>query len=256
MSNSILVTRHERVVVVQINRPAALNALNAQVLSEIIAALKPLDGDPTVGCFVITGTDRAFAAGADIKEMQDRGHMELFHENFLGGWDDFVALRTPKIAAVEGYALGGGCELAMMCDTIYAAESAQFGQPELKLGLIPGMGGTQRLTRLVGKAKAMDIILTARMITAVEAEQAGLVARVFPRDGFMDEVMAIAQTIASFGKAAAMLARDAVNHALEGGLTSGLTFERHIYHSVFSTQDTAEGIKAFVEKREPQFTGN
>ena len=256
MADSILVTRHERVVVVQINRPTALNALNAQVLSEITTTLNALDGDPTVGCFVITGSDRAFAAGADIKEMQDRSHMELFHDNFLGGWDDFVALRTPKIAAVTGYALGGGCELAMMCDTIYAAEGAQFGQPEIKLGLIPGMGGTQRLTRLVGKAKAMDIILTARMITAVEAEEAGLVARVFPRAEFMDEVMAIAQTIASFGKATAMMARDAVNQALEGGLSSGLSFERHMYHSIFSTQDAKEGINAFVEKREPQFTGN
>lgn len=256
MNDSILVTRHERVAVVQINRPAALNALNAEVLAEMTATLKELDGDPTVGCFVITGTDRAFAAGADIKEMQDRGHMELFHDNFLGGWDDFVDLRTPKIAAVAGYALGGGCELAMMCDTIYAAEGARFGQPEIKLGLIPGMGGTQRLTRLVGKAKAMDMILTGRTITAEEAEQAGLVARVFPRDGFMDEVMAAAETIASFGKAAAMLARDAVNQALEGGLSSGLAFERHVYHSIFSTQDAQEGIAAFVEKREPRFTGN
>lgn len=240
----------------RINRPEALNALNAQVQREMVAALGELDSDPSVGCFVITGDERAFAAGADIKEMEGRSHMELFHDNFLGGWDAFVALRTPKIAAVAGYALGGGCELAMMCDTIYAADTAQFGQPEIKLGLIPGMGGTQRLTRSIGKAKAMDMILTGRMITAHEAEQAGLVARVFPHDELMVQVAAIAEKVASYGKGTAMLAREAVNQAFEGPLGSGLAFERRVYHSIFSTQDANEGIAAFVEKRDPEFTGS
>ncbi|MGI9611672.1 MAG: enoyl-CoA hydratase-related protein [Acidimicrobiales bacterium] len=250
---TIKLERHDRVVLVRIHRPDALNALNRTVLTEIVDALTPLDSDPSVGCFVITGGERAFAAGADIKEMEHRSHMELYHDNFLGGWDAFVALRTPKLAAVSGYALGGGNELAMMCDTIYAADDARFGQPEIKLGLIPGMGGTQRLTRLVGKAKAMDMILTGRMTTASEAEQAGLVARVFPADRLIDEVLAIAATIASYGKGTAMLARDAVNQSLEGPLGAGLQFERHVYHSIFSTDDAAEGIAAFVEKRDPEF---
>ena len=256
MTDPIVLDRRGSVAIVRINRPEALNALNEEVRREMVAVLGKLDSDPSVGCFVISGDERAFAAGADIKEMQGRSHMELFHGNFLGGWDAFVALRTPKIAAVAGYALGGGCELAMMCDTIYAAETARFGQPEIKLGLIPGMGGTQRLTRSIGKAKAMDMILTGRMITAREAEQAGLVARVFPADELMEQVMAIAEKIASYGMGTAMLAREAVNQALEGSLSSGLAFERRVYHSIFSTRDAIEGIAAFVEKRDPEFTGS
>ena len=250
---NMLIEQNGRVVVVTLNRPEVLNALNSDVMREIIDTLQELDRDPEVGCFVLTGAGRAFAAGADIKELASKTYMDMFHADFLSGWEAFANLRTPKIAAVNGYALGGGCELAMMCDMIFAAKTAKFGQPEIKLGLIPGMGGTQRLTKLVGKSKAMDMILTGRMMDADEAERAGLVARVIPTDQLMAETMTAAQTVAGYGKTAAMAARDAVNQAEEMGLSAGRLFERRTYHALWATVDAREGMAAFLEKREPEF---
>jgi enoyl-CoA hydratase len=253
--NHIKVEQRDRVVTVHLHRPAVLNALNTELMTELVDALRPLDRDPGVGCFVITGSERAFAAGADIREMAPKSAVEMFAEDFFAGWDGFTALRTPKVAAVAGYALGGGCELAMMCDLIYAADSARFGQPEITLGVIPGIGGTQRLTRLVGKAKAMDMILTGRLMDATEAEQAGLVARVFPADRLLAETMAAAEKIAAAGKLAAMTAREAVDRALEVGLREGLLFERRVFHALFATEDQTEGMRAFLEKRPARFAG-
>lgn len=252
---NILFEQHGRVVKLTLNRPQALNALNSEVMCELIAVMQKLDRDPDVGCFVVTGSERAFAAGADIKELASKSYMDMFHEDFLSGWEAFAKLRTPKVAAVSGYALGGGCELAMMCDVIYASETAKFGQPEVKLGLIPGMGGSQRLTRLVGKAKAMDLILTGRMMDAEEALQSGLVARVFPAESFMDEVMTAAELIAGYGKTAVMVARESINQALETGLQAGLLYERRNYHALWATPDAQEGMTAFIEKREARFVG-
>ncbi len=242
-----------RVVLVQLNRPEKLNALNTALMDELLGTLQPLDRDPAVGCFVITGNEKAFAAGADIGELASKSFAEVQREDLLAGWQAFAALRTPKLAAVAGYALGGGCELAMMCDIIYAAETAHFGQPEIKLGLIPGMGGTQRLTRLVGKAKAMDLILTGRTMDAMEAERAGLVARVLPTTELLPTALAAAATIASYGKTAASVAREAVDQALEVSLRDGLLFERRAYHALWATADAREGMAAFLEKRQPRF---
>ncbi len=250
---TIQIEQKRRVVIIRLNRPEALNALNSQMMREMITAMQELDKDPNVGCFVITGSERAFAAGADIKELASKSYIEMLQEDFFVGWDAFTALRTPKIAAVSGYALGGGCELAMMCDIIYAADNAKFGQPEIKLGLIPGMGGSQRLTKLVGKAKAMDMILTGRMMDAGEAERAGLVARVIPVDELMEETLAAAKTIANYSKVTAMVAREAVNEALEVGLRAGIQFERRTYYALWATEDANEGMQAFIEKREPTF---
>jgi enoyl-CoA hydratase len=250
---NILIERKGRVVVVQLNRPKVLNALNSELMHEMVATLGPLDRDPEVGCFVITGSERAFAAGADIKELASKSYLEMLQEDFFAPWNAFAALRTPKIAAVSGYALGGGCELAMMCDMIFAADSAKFGQPEIKLGLIPGMGGSQRLTKLVGKGKAMDMILTGRMMEAEEAERAGLVARVIPADKLMDETMDAATTIAGYSKTTAMVAREAVNRALEGSLAEGILFEQRTYYALWATPDAQEGMNAFIEKRDPNF---
>jgi enoyl-CoA hydratase len=252
---NIQIEQKDRVVIVRLNRPKVLNALNFATMREMIDALQTLDRDPDVGCFVITGSERAFAAGADIKELAAKSYNDMFWEDFLSGWDAFTALRTPKIAAVAGYALGGGCELAMMCDMIYAAESAKFGQPEIKLGLIPGMGGTQRLARLVGKSKAMDLILTGRMMDAEEAERAGLVARVVPDEALLEEALAAASTIAAFSKRATIAAREAVDRALESSLREGLLFERRTYHALWATKDAQEGMRAFLEKRDPDFKG-
>lgn len=252
---TILIERKGHVAIIQIHRPKVLNALNAEVMHEMVAAMQPLDRDPEVGCFIIAGSEKAFAAGADIKELESKSYMDMFHEDFFAGWDAFTALRTPKIAAVSGYALGGGCELAMMCDMIFAAETARFGQPEIKLGLIPGMGGSQRLTKLVGKAKAMDMILTGRMMGAEEAERAGLVARVIPDNALMQEALAAAETIASYGKTTAMVAREAVDRALELSLREGIVFERRMYYALWATEDAQEGMRAFIEKRPPTFTG-
>ncbi|GGM36126.1 enoyl-CoA hydratase [Longimycelium tulufanense] len=250
------ITREGRVVTVQLHRPEVLNALDTELMTELVAALQPLDRDPEVGCFVITGSDRAFAAGADIGEMEPKSAVEMFQEDFFAGWDAFAALRTPRIAAVSGHALGGGCELAMMCDLIVAGETARFGQPEIKLGVIPGMGGTQRLTKLVGKAKAMDLILTGRLMDAVEAERCGLVARVVPDENLLAEAKAAAAVIASYGKHAVMVAREAVDRALEVGLREGILFERRTFHALFNTRDQAEGMRAFLEKRTAKFVGH
>ncbi|MEK1931529.1 MAG: enoyl-CoA hydratase [Pararhizobium sp.] len=255
MEKPIIIEQQGRVVVVTLNRPAARNALNSEIMYALAAELGPLDRDPDVGCFVLKGSDKAFAAGADIKEMADKSFADMFGEDFFAAWDRFASFRTPKIAAVSGYALGGGCELAMMCDIIFAADTAMFGQPEIKLGVMPGMGGSQRLTKLVGKSKAMDMILTGRMMDATEAERCGLVARVIPADKLMDETLAAARTIAGYGKAATMAAREAVDRALEGGLREGLLFERRLFHSLFATVDQKEGMAAFIEKRDPKFQG-
>ena len=252
---TIQIERHGRVALVRLNRPQVLNALDSEVMRQVVTALGALDGNPEVGCFVITGSERAFAAGADIKELASKSYMDMFHEDFFAPWDKFTALRTPKIAAVSGYALGGGCELAMMCDLIYAADTAKFGQPEIKLGLIPGMGGTQRLTKLVGKAKAMDLILTGRMMDAEEAERAGLVARVIPADQLMAKTLAAAEMIAGYGRTAVIAAREDVERALETSLREGILFERRTYYALWATQDAQEGMRAFIEKREPEFVG-
>ncbi len=255
MEKPIIVEQLDRVVVVTLNRPAARNALNSEIMNALATELAPLDRDPGVGCFVLTGSEKAFAAGADIKEMVDKSFPDMFGDDFFAAWDKFASFRTPKIAAVSGYALGGGCELAMMCDIIFASETAMFGQPEIKLGVIPGMGGSQRLTKLVGKSKAMDMILTGRMMDATEAERCGLVSRVLPADKLMDETLAAARTIAGYGKLATMAAREAVDRALESGLREGILFERRIFHGLFATEDQKEGMAAFVEKRPPQFRG-
>lgn len=249
----VRVEREGRVVIVTLDRPKALNALNSQMLRELINVMAPLDNDPQVGCFVLTGSAKAFAAGADITEMKDRHYPDTFLTDMLAEWETIAQLRTPKIAAVSGYALGGGCELAMMCDTIYCGESARFGQPEIKLGVIPGMGGSQRLTRLVGKSKAMDMILTGRMMDAEEAKEAGLVARIYPDEMLLAAAKEAATQIASYSKATAMIAREAVGRALETSLNEGLLYERRVFHSLFGTEDQKEGMSAFIEKREANF---
>jgi enoyl-CoA hydratase len=253
--NNLKIERDGRVVIVRLHRPEVLNALNSELLAELLDALTPLDRDPEVGCFVITGSERAFAAGADISEMASKSSVDMFTEDYFAGWDAFAALRTPKIAAVAGYALGGGCELAMMCDFVIAADTEKFGQPEIKLGVIPGIGGTQRLTRLVGKAKAMDLILTGRLMGAEEAERAGLVARVVPADRLLTEATDAASVIATYSKPATMVAREAVERALEVGLSEGVLFERRTFHAMFATADQKEGMAAFLTKRPAQFTG-
>lgn len=254
-TENLIVQRDGRVVTVRLNRPRVRNALDRAVMTELVGTLRPLDRDSGVGCFIITGSDQVFAAGADIHEMASKSFLDISEEDYFAGWEAFAALRTPKVAAVAGYALGGGCELAMMCDIIIATDSATFGQPEIKLGVIPGIGGTQRLTRLVGKARAMDLILTGRTMDAAEAERAGLVSRVVPSGRLMAEAAAVAETIASYSKPAAVAAREAVDRALEVGLREGLLFERRSFHALFATQDQTEGMRAFLEKRPPQFTG-
>lgn len=247
--------RADRVVTVTLNRPEVLNALSSELMTSLVEALRPLDRDPEVGCFVVTGSGRAFAAGADIREMADKSYHDVVTEDYFGGWEGFAALRTPTVAAVAGYALGGGCELAMLCDLIIASEDARFGQPEIRLGVIPGIGGTQRLTRLIGKAKAMDLILTGRLMDAAEAERSGLVARVVPAQRLLDEATSVAATIAAFSKPAVLVAREAVDRALEVSLREGILFERRAFHALFATDDQKEGMRAFLEKRQPVFTG-
>ena len=254
MPETILVETRGRVGVVTLNRPQALNALNATLLTELTAAVQSFDADESIGCIVITGSEKAFAAGADIKEMTGQSFLDMFYSDFPSGWDHVARVRKPMIAAVAGYALGGGCELAMLCDLIIAADNARFGQPEIKLGVIPGIGGTQRLTHAVGKAKAMDMILTGRMMEAAEAERSGLVARVVPLASLLDETMKVAETIAGMPLPAAMVAKEAVNRAFEMSLAEGIRFERRVFHSLFATQDQKEGMAAFVEKRPPKFT--
>lgn len=248
-------TREGRVVQVRLNRPKQMNALNSELAREIIDEMTALDADPEVGCFVVTGSERAFAAGADIAEMAAMDYAEIAARDYFGEWERFAALRTPKIAAVNGYALGGGCELMMMCDFAIAGESAKFGQPEIKLGVIAGIGGTQRMTKLVGRSLAMDMHLTGRMMEAQEALRSGLVARVVPDDQVLETAMEAANMIAGYSKPVACLARDAVNRAEEGGLSEGLMFERRVFHSLFATEDQKEGMRAFMEKRPPVFQG-
>jgi len=253
---TILVEQRGRVGLITLNRPEALNAINSQLLKDLLAAATAFDADPGVGAIVITGSERAFAAGADIKEMADKGYLDMYLTDVFSTGDRLTGIRTPIIAAISGYALGGGCELAMMCDILIASETAKFGQPEIKLGVIPGIGGSQRLTRAVGKALAMDLVLTGRTIDAAEALRAGLVARVVPADRLLDEAMAAAATIAGMSLPVAMLAKEAVNAAFETTLSSGLRFERRIFDSLFATDDQKEGMRAFTEKRDPDFTNH
>lgn len=250
---TILTERIDRVAVITLNRPKALNALNSQVMNEVTAAAAEFDADRGIGAIIITGSEKAFAAGADIKEMSEQSFSDMFGSDFFSAWGKLGAVRTPTIAAVSGYALGGGCELAMMCDLIIAAENAKFGQPEIKLGVLPGMGGSQRLTRAIGKAKAMDLILTGRNIDANEAERSGLVSRVVPTESLLDEAKAVAKTISEMSLSASMMAKEAVNRAFESSLAEGLLFERRIFHSAFGTADQSEGMAAFVEKRPANF---
>lgn len=245
--------RQDRVVIATIDRPDALNALNHEVMTTLVDRFEAFDTDPDVGCFVLTGAGRAFAAGADITELQQQNYRSMMATDFFSAWDRFAALRTPKVAAVAGYALGGGCELAMMCDIILAADNARFGQPEIKLGLIPGMGGTQRLTRLVGRAKAMDLILTGRMMEAAEAERAGLVARVIPTEELLQEAVATATTIAGYATHTLLVATEAVDRADQLTLSEGINFERRSYYALFDTPEAIEGMTAFTEKRDPSF---
>ena len=251
---TILVTRTDRVATITLNRPKALNALNSQVMAEVTGAAAQLDADEGVGAIVLTGSAKAFAAGADIKEMSELSFADVYDRDFFAPWAAFAATRTPTIAAVAGYALGGGCELAMMCDILIAADTAKFGQPEIKLGVLPGMGGSQRLTRAIGKAKAMDLILTGRNMDAEEAERAGLVSRVVPADSLLDEAAATAAIIAGMSLSASRMAKEAVNRAFESTLAEGLLYERRLFHSAFATDDQTEGMAAFVEKRPPNFT--
>ena len=251
---TILVSRAERVGTITLNRPEALNALNSQVMAEVTSAAAEFDADPGIGAIIITGSAKAFAAGADIKEMATLSFSEVFGSDFFADWGKLAAVRTPLIAAVGGYALGGGCELAMMCDVLIAAETAKFGQPEIKLGVLPGMGGSQRLTRAVGKAKAMDMILTGRTIDAAEAERIGLVSRVVAADDLLEEANAVAATISQMSRSASRMAKEAVNRAFEASLAEGLLYERRLFHSAFATEDQTEGMAAFSEKRAPNFT--
>jgi len=246
---TILIETHGAVTLVRLNRPQALNALNSQVLAELIGVMAAYDADKTQRCLVLTGSEKAFAAGADIKEMVPQGFSEMYAANFFAGWERVTATRKPWIAAVAGFALGGGCELAMMADFIIAADTAKFGQPEIKLGVAPGMGGSQRLTRAVGKAKAMEMCLTGRMMDAAEAERASLVSRVVPAAELVDEALKTAQAIAALPPLAAIANKEMVNAAFETGLAQGILFERRLFNGLTSTKDKAEGMTAFVEKR-------
>ncbi|MEV0941546.1 enoyl-CoA hydratase-related protein [Micromonospora wenchangensis] len=251
----ITVEKDDRVVTVRLCRPEVRNALDTALLTELVETLRPLDRDPGVGCFVLTGSDEVFAAGADIREMAGKSFLDVALDDHFAGWDAFAALRTPKIAAVAGYALGGGCELAMMCDLVFAADNARFGQPELRLGVMPGIGGTQRLTRLVGPARAMDLVLTGRQLDAAEAHRYGLVSRVVPTERLLAEAKAAAAVVAGYPKLATMLAREAVRQAEEVGVHAGVLFERRAFHALFATEDQREGMAAFLEKRPARFVG-
>ncbi|MGW1173944.1 enoyl-CoA hydratase [Kitasatospora sp. NPDC002543] len=251
---TILVERKGRVGLITLDRPKALNALNTLLMTEVVAAATDFDRDPEIGCLVITGSDKAFAAGADIKEMQPLDFVDAYLGDWFAAWDRFAALRKPVVAAVAGYALGGGCELAMMCDVLLAADTAKFGQPEIKLGVIPGIGGSQRLTRAVGKAKAMELCLTGRMMGAEEAERAGLVSRIVPADQLQTDALATAETIAAMSTPAAIMLKEAVNRSYEATLAEGVRFERRLFHATFATADQKEGMAAFAEKRPPTFT--
>lgn len=241
-----------RVATIRFNRPDKLNALNTQVMEEVLDAATGFDADPGIGCLILTGSGRAFAAGADIAELAVQDYASMYASDFFAGWDRFAALRLPKIAAVNGFALGGGCEVAMMCDVILASDAARFGQPEIKIGCIPGIGGTQRLTRLIGRAKAMDLILTGRMIGADEALQMGLISRVIPADDLARTALETAQEIAGYPRDIAMMARACVNMAEQSTLESGVRFERQMYHALYGSDAQKEGMQAFLEKRPPR----
>jgi len=257
MTYECITTRIEgdKVAIITLNRPKQLNALNDQLMDELGAALQGFDADPAIGCIVIAGSEKAFAAGADIAAMAKYSFAHVYGSNYISrNWETIRSIRKPVIAAVSGFALGGGCELAMMCDFIIAADNARFGQPEIKLGVIPGAGGTQRLPRAIGKAKAMDMALTGRMMDAAEAERAGLVSRVVPLASLMDEVLAAALMVAGFSQIATMAAKESVNRAFESGLSDGVMFERRLFHALFATADQKEGMDAFMAKRAAVFT--
>ena len=247
-------TEADKVGIITLNRPKQLNALNDQLMNELGHALKAFDADPGIGCMIITGSEKAFAAGADIGAMASYSFADVYKNDYITrNWEQIRSIRKPVIAAVSGFALGGGCELAMMCDFIIAADNARFGQPEIKLGIIPGAGGTQRLPRAVGKAKAMDLALTGRMMDAAEAERAGLVSRVVALDKLMDETLAAALLISDYSQVAVMAAKESINRAFEGTLSDGVMFERRLFHALFATADQKEGMDAFVAKRKPEF---
>ncbi len=251
---TVLVEKRGKVAIVTLNRPKALNALSAQLMAELGQAVREFEADAEVGCIIVTGSEKAFAAGADIKEMQSKTFTQVYSEDFItSSWETLTRIRKPVIAAVAGYALGGGCELAMMCDFIIAADNAKFGQPEINLGVIPGAGGTQRLTRFVGKSKAMDMILTGRMMDADEAERSGLVSRVVPAADLMEEVVKVAEKIADLSLPSVMMAKEAVNRSYETTLAEGVRFERRMFHATFASEDQKEGMAAFIEKRQPNF---
>ena len=250
---NIISETRDAVGIITLNRPKALNALNAQLIDELNQALSGFQEDAAIGCVIITGSDKAFAAGADIREMKDKSFTDAYLGNFLSAWDKVSEFRKPMIAAVSGYCLGGGCELALMCDFIIASDTAKFGQPEITLGVIPGAGGTQRLARFIGKAKAMDMILTGRLMEAAEAESCGLVSRIVPAEKLLDEAVDAAAKIATFSQPVVMMAKEAVNRAFETSLAEGLRFERRLIHSMFALEDQKEGMSAFVEKRKPVF---
>ena len=249
----IILDRTERVAKITLNRPKALNALNSDLIAELNAALDDLEADEAIGAIVLTGSEKAFAAGADIKEMQSKSFIDAETGDFIGPWSRITKCRKPVIAAVAGYALGGGCELAMMCDFIIAADNAKFGQPEITLGILPGAGGTQRLTRAIGKAKAMEMILSGRMIGAEEAERSNLVSRVVPAAELMEEAMKVAERIAHLSQPIVAMAKSAVNRALETTLQEGVRYEKAVFYSAFATEDQKEGMAAFIAKREPSF---
>ena len=251
--NNIIVETRENVGLITLNRPKALNALNKEAQEEIIAAAQAFDADEAIGAIVLTGSEKAFAAGADIKEMSSKSSVEMYKADWFANWDQFVAVRTPVIAAVNGYALGGGCELEMMCDFIIAGEKAKFGQPEVNLGITPGMGGSQRLTRAVGKAKAMEMCLTGRMMDAEEAERSGLVAQIVAPEELLNKALETANLIASKSQVTTSMIKEQVNVVYETSLSQGLLFERRTFHSLFASQDQKEGMAAFSEKREPNF---
>ncbi|HTT81796.1 MAG TPA: enoyl-CoA hydratase [Stellaceae bacterium] len=251
---NIIVERRGPVGIVRLNRPQALNALNAALVAELGRAFDDLEGDEAIAAIILTGSDKAFAAGADIKEMAEKTYMQAYREDFITrGWERVAQCRKPVIAAVAGFALGGGCEVAMMCDIIIAAEGARFGQPEINLGAMPGAGGTQRLPRFIGKAKAMDLCLTGRMMDAAEAERLGLVSRIVPADKLMAEAVAAAEKIAALSQPIAMMVKESVNRAFETTLAEGVRFERRLFHSTFATEDQKEGMAAFIAKRKPAF---
>jgi enoyl-CoA hydratase len=252
---NIIVETHGRVGLIRLNRPQTLNALSQPLIDELNIALGLFDKNAEIGAVVLTGSDKAFAAGADIKEMRQKSYIDAYLEDFIASWGGVSRLRKPIIAAVAGFALGGGCELAMMCDFILAADTAKFGQPEIKLGVIPGAGGTQRLTRFVGKSKAMEMCLTGRMMDATEAERAGLVSRVIPADKLLEEALKTAAAIAALSGPSVMIAKECVNRAYETTLAEGVLFERRVFHALFATEDQKEGMGAFVEKRAPAFKG-